>query len=300
MNEISLSELQQITVEIRVLKQQTAQNIIEIGNRLIAAKAQVKHGEWMHWLESEVEISQWSANKFMKAASEFSNYGSVNNLSPTKVLALLDLPEEERATFVDKPHTIPSTGETKTVDEMTVRELREVKAQLKKTQEELQATNQQAASIMERDRQLREENERLKREKNPAPQVVERQVEVYPKDYERTLREHQELNTKNVQLSIQIEELQRSYEQKLRDVKDGDTKTVKRQLRQALDQHLQNIQTLHSSGLFLYRMVEGQKDAVQMVRSFLSQFDDITDKQRDDWNRVLQVNGEDEAEWITV
>ena len=192
MEQLAVSELQQITVEIKVLKQQTAQNIIEIGRRLKRGKETQSFEDFKEWLEQEVDFTWQTAYKFIQVAEEFGDFATSRNLSTGKLFELIALPQSvDRKEFVETPHTVPSTGETKTVDEMTVKELREVKAQLKKAQEELKATNEQAASLMERDRRIREENERLKREKNPEPQVVEKTVFQTPPNVQQQLRDYQ-------------------------------------------------------------------------------------------------------------
>ncbi|MBU3098360.1 MULTISPECIES: DUF3102 domain-containing protein [Clostridium] len=130
MNEIQ--NIDALTTEILILKQQTAQNIIEIGKRLVSVKESLPHGEWGKYLEEKVDVSQWTANKFMKVAKENSNCGTFNNLNQSKVFALLSLPQEDRETFVKE----------NPVNEMTTRELQKaIKERDKAVKEKNNAEN---------------------------------------------------------------------------------------------------------------------------------------------------------------
>ncbi|WP_437131419.1 hypothetical protein [Bacillus atrophaeus] len=116
------------------------------------------HGEWIKLLE-HINIHPRTAQQMMKVTKElgdlktstYSHYGlkalelisSLSeelgdtyhpNFGANALYLIATLPEPERI----KPHQIPSTGELKTVDEMTVvRVLREVKKALK----EIECTN---------------------------------------------------------------------------------------------------------------------------------------------------------------
>ena len=95
------------------------------------------HGEWEKWCREEIKLSPQRAWEFMKIYNEnYSNLRSVGDLGFTKLLEIAALPDSQnRQEFIDSSHKIPSTGETKNVDEMTVRELREVKKALKEANE---------------------------------------------------------------------------------------------------------------------------------------------------------------------
>lgn len=71
----------------------------------------------------KVEFSPITAQRFMRVASEFSNFHTCENLTQSKIFTLLDLPPEERDDFVAQEHEI--NGQTKTVNEMTTRELQQ-------------------------------------------------------------------------------------------------------------------------------------------------------------------------------
>lgn len=110
-----------ITAEIQVLKAQVGGGLIEIGNRLLEAKAQLSHGEWLPWLEEKVEFSVSQAQRFMRLAKEYSNTSALTYLGTSKALALLAFEPEEREAFAAESHVV--NGEEKTVEDMTSREL---------------------------------------------------------------------------------------------------------------------------------------------------------------------------------
>lgn len=78
-------------------------------------------------------MSRGQATKFITVYDELStvNGSTWNQIGLQSLYLIATMPEESRT----ESHKLKS-GTTKTVDEMTVKELREVKAELKKTQEE--------------------------------------------------------------------------------------------------------------------------------------------------------------------
>ena len=128
MNELQLSnDLTTIETEIKSYQNIAGQSIFEIGRRLKHVKENdLAHGEFMNWVR-KIGMSQTSANKFMKIANNPElNSSPAKNLGVTVLYEIATLPEEER----NKEH-ITSSGEVKTPDEMTRKELRELKNNLK-------------------------------------------------------------------------------------------------------------------------------------------------------------------------
>ncbi len=118
------SEVETLTAEIQVYKQQAGACIVEIGRRLARAKELLPHGAWSAWLAEKVEFSERSAQNFMRVAKEYSNPQPVADLGLSKALLLLQVPENERAEFVANSHEVD--GEEKQVAEMSKRELEQV------------------------------------------------------------------------------------------------------------------------------------------------------------------------------
>lgn len=63
--------VQQRTSEIKSLIRQTAQDIIDIGQKLIKVKQQLEHGNFRNWLKAEFEWGISTATKFMHVANRF-------------------------------------------------------------------------------------------------------------------------------------------------------------------------------------------------------------------------------------
>ena len=63
--------VQQRTSEIRSLLRRTAQDIFDVGQKLIEVKAQLGHGHFRTWLNTEFDWSIWTATKFMQVTDKF-------------------------------------------------------------------------------------------------------------------------------------------------------------------------------------------------------------------------------------
>lgn len=159
------NNLTEITTEIKTYQNIGGQAIFEIGRRLKWVKEHdLAHGEFGKWLE-DIGINRTVAFRFMKISTELnSNVATSQHIGMQALYEIATMPEEER----DKPQQL-SSGEVKKPDEMTVRELREVKAQLKDRDEQISSKDKTIASLL-----------------NRKPEVVEKEVEVekIPDDYD--------------------------------------------------------------------------------------------------------------------
>ncbi|WP_180552899.1 DUF3102 domain-containing protein [Staphylococcus haemolyticus] len=179
MNELQLSnDLTTIETEIKSYQNIAGQSIFEIGRRLKHVKENdLAHGEFGKWLE-KVKLTNQQAHRFMKVSQEYekSNLTTSLNLGLNVLYQIATLPEEERT----KEHTT-SNGETKTPDEMTVRELRELKKQLKQRDEQ----NAQLQSQVEQAQRSEEiAKKQLEDAESREPEVIEKYME--PEDYQET------------------------------------------------------------------------------------------------------------------
>lgn len=170
MNELQLSnDLTTIETEIKSYQNIAGQSIFEIGRRLKHVKENdLAHGEFGKWLQS-INMHHDTANKMMKIANELnSNSYTYMNLGSRALYEIATLPEPERT----KEHTT-SNGETKTPDEMTVRELRELKKQLKQRDEQ----NAQLQSQVEQaQRSEKIAKKQLEDAESREPEVVEKEI----------------------------------------------------------------------------------------------------------------------------
>lgn len=163
--------IEAITEEIIFYKAVGGQAVLEIGKRLIEAKAQLKHGEWLPWLSEKVEFSEASAQRFMQLAREYENPALVRDLGASKALVLLALQASERENFAQEKHVV--NGEEKSVAEMSKRELEEAIRQRKLA--ELKAA--ETARELDRQKEATAEAEAAAEKAQEAAEAARAEVE---------------------------------------------------------------------------------------------------------------------------
>ena len=139
-----------ITGEILDAKRAGGEAILTIGRCLIEAKDMLRHGEWLPWLNEQVELSERTARKFMKLAREWSNPNTLADLGASKALALLALPPEEREQFMEDHKVIDMSARQL---EQAIKERDEARAAAERAAAD-QRTAEQARDKMAEDMRL--------------------------------------------------------------------------------------------------------------------------------------------------
>lgn len=174
-----------IAAEIRTFTSAMLNNIIEIGRRMVEAKAMLPYGTFGDWIREKTGYSTSTANNFMRLYEEYGaeqgslfgaeveDFQTFGKLSYTKALALLALPAGEREAFV----------ETHDVEAMSTRELQEAIRERDEAQKKLREAKEQAEEDADTIACLEQQIEKLERRpvevavQQPDPAAVEQAVQ---------------------------------------------------------------------------------------------------------------------------
>lgn len=127
--------LDQRADKIRRLQADVQRSMIEIGRELIAAKAEIGHGNWTAWLEAEFEWTDRTARYFMACAERFGNRNTYSDLKPSTLKAMLALPVGSEDEFIA---TQDAAG--KPVKAMSARDVQTAVKEFKARQDNAEST----------------------------------------------------------------------------------------------------------------------------------------------------------------
>ena len=192
---------------------------IQIGRKLQEAKAMIPSGEWVKWLDENLNYSQRQAYNFMEIAD---NYGDENspfynlqtsaNVSISRALELLRLPEAEVKSFAEE-HDIESE---------TVKNLRDEINNLKRERDRAEDNNES----------LRKDLARA--QSDLAEAMTQEDADRIRGQYEAA---REELQTENAKIKEEQSELQAKLEQAKEDLKKQKAKL--KEIKASMDEEVQ-------------------------------------------------------------
>ncbi len=238
MNEIEKQaagrDLNTIAGEINTIKDQARSYItnscIEIGRRLIEAKAMIGHGNWTEWLKGSVDYNERTAQNLMAIARRFGEAGTqtrligpeldeekVKELNYTQMVALLKIRDDGART------EIVNSGEAQVLSS------RELEAKVKELNEKLEEKTKQAEDLERKAETMRElaEKERgkqslAKREKAAAEDDAKK-VRESMKQMAKEIRELKDRPVEKAVVREIPEETKRQMEEDKKRIEDMET-----------------------------------------------------------------------------
>ena len=203
-----------IASEILYIESQVAKTAldgaIQIGIKLKESKEKVDHGQWEDWCSENLNYSKSKAEKMMKIATEYGDENSpyaktymCTDLSISKALRLLQVPESEVESFAEKND----------IQDMTVKELEDkIKALKQEKEDQSVEMEKEILELQERMEKKNDEAERLARDQE-IQKALEKEGDklkaeaetAAAKQIESTQRENEEMTQRVKELEAKID-----------------------------------------------------------------------------------------------
>lgn len=232
MNEIALSDnLAQIELEINHHKQIAGQSIWEIGRRLNHVKRHdLTHGQFMEWVES-IGINYKEAQRMMKISSELPELDNVVQFGSSILYLIATLPDEEKQTQLDR---------IENGDNPTVRELQDVKRQLKLSQADNERLKVQNENLAE---QALSKTEKVI-EKEVVREVVPDDYQFFKSNYEASERNNEFYKQQNSELREEMKELERIIKEQQQNKASREELSELEERKQAISSELDSLEKI--------------------------------------------------------
>lgn len=280
-------DIEAITNDILEAKRRGGEAILTIGRCLTEAKQSLPHGEWLPWLNERVELSERTAQKFMKLAREWSNPNTLADLGASKALMLLALPESERERLAEDHNVIDMSARQL---EQAIRERKEAQEAAARAEAEAK-TAEEARAKMEEDMKLL--NARLSGAQEDREQAAQAAA--------RLEAELEELKARPVEVAVETVVDQEAVEKaRAEAVAEMRAKLNKaREAKEAAEARRKNAEeALEQIRLQLEEQARAEKKAALGEDKDLAQFELLFDQTKETVNRMhgilLKVQSRDE------
>lgn len=266
-----------IASEILFIESQVARTALEgaiqIGLKLKEAKEQVEHGRWENWCRKNLNYSKSKAEKLMRIASEYGDENSIyaktytcTDLSISKALSLLQVPEEEVKNF----------SENNDVESMTVKELND-KIKALESEKEMRAVEVNVLTE-EYEKRLTAADEELEHIKNELTELqdstadpdaladLEAKLEK-AKEKEKKLKEEmkQEKESRDLQIQQAVEEKADQMRKEAEQAAAGrlsEAESLNTELAEKLDHLEKKLESRTDESLLLFKLKSDQLQEV--------------------------------------
>ncbi len=206
---IAVPTVEQINIEYQLANSkanEALQHATNCGLMLLQVKASLGHGEWLPWLNGEIESGRLAVGgrqvrRYMHLASNWTRES--NLLEAPSIRAALELLSDKEATE-QQGTLIDVDAERKAKEEAEL----QLEAEKRRTQEFREESNERRKKIRELERQLA-----LVDSAEPEVKVVEK----IPDDYETIKRQSAELREQTDSLQKQLDDLQKQQSKLVND-----------------------------------------------------------------------------------